>query len=89
MRKQRVVRRIFGMKYTRKGLKDRNRHKNRIKKKEWASSVVVCQIQNLQHSYHLKVSLWELVKRKQPSHKQFRYTWLDYVRLDIEHPATA
>ena len=30
------------MKYSRKGHKDRNRHKNRIKKKEWASSVGSC-----------------------------------------------
>ena len=32
MRKRRVVERIFGTKYSRKGHKDRNRHKNRIKK---------------------------------------------------------
>ena len=38
MRKRRVVGRIYGVKYSRKDLKDRNRHKNRIKK-EGASSV--------------------------------------------------
>ena len=30
--KRRVVRRIYGMKYSRWGHKDRNRHKNRIKR---------------------------------------------------------
>ena len=32
MRKRRVVGKIYGMKYSRKGHKDRNRHKNRIKR---------------------------------------------------------
>ena len=36
-KKKRVVGRIDGKKYSSKGHKDRNRHKNRIKKKEWAS----------------------------------------------------
>ena len=36
MRKRRVVGRIYEMKYSWKGHKDRNRHKNRVKK-EWAS----------------------------------------------------
>ena len=39
MRKQRVVGRSYGMKYSWMGHKDRNRRKNRIKKKGWASSV--------------------------------------------------
>ena len=34
MRKRRVVGRIYGMKYSLKGHKDRNRHKNRIIKKK-------------------------------------------------------
>ena len=38
--KRRVARRIYGMKYSWKGHKDRNRHKN---KKEWASLVGLCQ----------------------------------------------
>ena len=40
VRKQRVVGINYGMKYSWKGLKDTNKHKNRIKKKkkEWASS---------------------------------------------------
>ena len=32
VREQRVVGRIYGMKYSSKGHKDRNRHKNRIKR---------------------------------------------------------
>ena len=36
--KAEIVGRIYGMKYSWKSPKDRNRHKNRIKK-EWASSV--------------------------------------------------
>ena len=31
VRKRRVVGRIYGMKYSGKGHKDRNRHKNRVK----------------------------------------------------------
>ena len=55
MRKRRVVGRIYGMKYSRKGYKDRNRHKNRIKK-ECASSVGLCQKHKPQHPHHVKVS---------------------------------
>ena len=42
VKKRRVVERIYGIKYSWKGHKDRNRHKNRMKK-EWASSVGLCQ----------------------------------------------
>ena len=41
VRKRRVVGRIYGMKYSSRGHRDRNRHKKRIKK-EWASSVGLC-----------------------------------------------
>ena len=40
VRKRRVFGRIDGMKYSLKGYKDRNRHKNKIK--EWTSSVGFC-----------------------------------------------
>ena len=41
MRKRRVVGRIYGMIYSSKGLKDRNGHKNRIKRSEQAWLVYV------------------------------------------------
>ena len=41
MRKRRAFGRIYGMKYSWKCQEDRNRHKNGIKKKVWASSVGV------------------------------------------------
>ena len=50
-------RRIYGMKYNEKDHKDRNRHKNRIKK-ERASSVGLCQTHKPQHPHHAKVSPW-------------------------------
>ena len=56
MRKWRVVRRIHGMKYSWKGSKDKNRHKNR-NKKEWASLVGLCQKYKLQHPHQAKASL--------------------------------
>ena len=40
MRKRTVVGRLYGMKYSRKGHKDRNRHKNRIKRSGRARLVV-------------------------------------------------
>ena len=40
MRKRWVVGRIYGMKYSWKGHKDRNRHKNRIKKKSGQARLV-------------------------------------------------
>ena len=39
----------------------RNRHKSRIKKKEWASSVGLCQKHKPQHPHHVKVSPRRLV----------------------------
>ena len=50
MRKQRAVRRIYGMKYSWKGHKDR-------KKTEWASSVGLCLRHKPQHPHHVKESL--------------------------------
>ena len=44
------------MKYSLKGHKDRNRHKNRIKKNEWASSAGLCQRHKPQHPHHVKLS---------------------------------
>ena len=41
VRTRRVVRRIYGTKYSSKGLKDRNRHKNRIKRSGQAQLVYV------------------------------------------------
>ena len=41
MRKRRVVGRIYGMKYSRKGHKERNRYKNRIKRSGQARLVYV------------------------------------------------
>ena len=71
VRKRRVVGRIYGMKYSWKGHKDRNRHKNRIKKesdvkhryniynrleRNEASAVGLCQKHKPQHLHHVKVS---------------------------------
>ena len=41
MRKRRVVGRIYGLKYSRKGYKERNRHENRIKRSAKARLVYV------------------------------------------------
>ena len=60
---QRIVGRIYGMKYSWNGHKDRNRHKNRIKK-EWASSVGLCQKHKPQHPHHVKVSPWGQKQRR-------------------------
>ena len=45
------------MKYSWKGHRDRNRHEKN--KKEWASSVGLCQKHKLQHPHNVKVSPWE------------------------------
>ena len=58
VRNQRVVGRIYGMKYIWKGHKDRNRQEQN--KKEWASSVGLCLWHQPQHPHHLKVSPWGL-----------------------------
>ena len=55
VRKQRIVERIYGMKYSWKGHKARNRRKNRINK-ERASSVSLCQGHIPQHPNSVKVS---------------------------------
>ena len=55
MRKQRAVRRIYGMKYSWKGHKNRTRHKNKIKVE--ASLVSLCKKHKLQHPHHVKMSL--------------------------------
>ena len=66
------------MKYSWKGHKDRNRHKNRIKRSE-ASSVGLCQKCKPQHPHHVKMNpLWRTIKRQRrdkqiklrPSHLQ-------------------
>ena len=44
------------MKYSSKDHKNRNRHKNRIINKEWASSVSLCLWHKPYHPHHLKVS---------------------------------
>ena len=59
----RLVRRIYGMKYSWKGHKDRNSHKNRTKK-EWASSDCLCQKYKQQHPHHMKASPQGHAKRK-------------------------
>ena len=41
------------MKYSLNGHKDRNKHKNRILKKEWASSVGLCLQHRSQHYHHV------------------------------------
>ena len=46
VKKRRVVGRICGMKYDRKGHRDRNRHKNRIKRSEHAQLV---DVQGIKH----------------------------------------
>ena len=63
MRKLKVVGRIYGMKYSWKGHKDRTRHKNGIKK-EWASSVGLCQKHKQRHPNHVKVSPRGLISRR-------------------------
>ena len=65
MKKRRVVGRICGMKHIWKGHKDRNRHKDRIKK-EWARLAGVCQIQRgkPQHPHHVKVCPWRQRERE-------------------------
>ena len=57
MRKRRVVGRIYGVKYSRKGHKNRNRHKNRIKTGGQAQLVDVKDI-NREHPHHVKVGPW-------------------------------
>ena len=54
VRKRRAVRRIYGMKYSWTGHKDRNRHKNRIKSSGQAWLVYVRH--KPQHPHHVKVS---------------------------------
>ena len=54
MRKQSDVGRIYGMKYSWKGHKDRNRHKNRIKRSGQARLVYVKDIK-LQHPHHVNL----------------------------------
>ena len=61
MRKRRVVGRIYGMKCSSKGHKDRNRNKDRIKRSRKALLVYVkdiCQRHKPQHPHHVKVSPW-------------------------------
>ena len=53
-KERRVVGRTYGMKYSWKGHKDRNRHKNRIKQR--ASSVGLCLWHKPQHPHCVKVS---------------------------------
>ena len=76
MNKRRVVGRIYGMKYSWKGHKDRNRHKNRIKKKEWASSAGLCQNHKLQHPHQVKVSVRGTAYNGDNTHPQ-PCLWLD------------
>ena len=61
MRKRRVVRSIYKMKYSWKGHKDRNKTQEQ-NKKEWASSVNLPQRHNLQHPHHVKASPWGLLR---------------------------
>ena len=56
MGKVRVVRRVYEIKYSWKGHKDRNRHTNRRTRKGWASSVGLRQRHKLQHPHHVKTS---------------------------------
>ena len=56
MRKWRVVGRIYGMKCSRKGHKNRNRHTNRKKKSGQARLVYVENITVISH--HVTVSPW-------------------------------
>ena len=53
MSERRVAGRIYGMKYSWKGHKDRNRHKNRIKRS--GQTRLVC-FYKPQHPHHVKVS---------------------------------
>ena len=55
MRKRRVVRRIYGMKYSSKGLKDRCRHKNKIERSRQARLLYVFNINR--NILHLPVRL--------------------------------
>ena len=55
MRKRRVVGRVYGMEYSWKGHRDRNRHKNRIERNGPARLVYVFDI-NHKHPHHGKVS---------------------------------
>ena len=57
MRKRRVVGRTYRMKYSWKGHKDRNRHKNRIKRSEQVPLVYVIYLLTLQYLCFLCVSL--------------------------------
>ena len=56
MGKWRVVGKIYGMKYSWKGHKDRNRQEQK-KKKEWANLAGLCQKRKRQHPNHMMVSL--------------------------------
>ena len=55
MRKRRVVGRVYGMKYSWKGHKHRNRHKDRIKT-SGQTRLVYGKKNEPQHSHHVKVS---------------------------------
>ena len=57
MRKRRVVGRIYGRKYSWKGHKDRNRHKNRIRSRGQARLAYVEFWHKPQHLHRLKASL--------------------------------
>ena len=54
VRKQRVVGRMYGMKYSGKGDKDKQTQEQN--KEEWASSAGLCQKHKLQHPHHVKWS---------------------------------
>ena len=63
VRKRGAVGRVYRMKYSHKGQKDGNRRKNRIKR-NWASSVGLCQRHQPQHPHHVKVCPWGQTRKE-------------------------
>ena len=80
MGKRRVVGRIYGMKYCGKGHKDRNRHKNRIKRVGmlgWCMS---------EHPHHEKVCPWGSLSKEYttaPSPVKSIINKLNYLQVSI------
>ena len=75
MRKRRVVGRIYGMKYSGKGRKDRNRHKNRIRRSEQARLVYVKDITATSTPHEVEPAGTLTVRQRLGTNKLTRADW--------------
>ena len=93
MRKRRVVGRIYGTKYSWKGHKDRNTHKNRIKRSGQAWLVYVFDYVNESQSYilgfinqlcrneHLQKTMYIIIYHISAQNEQYSF-WLAWYGLE-------